>query len=457
MVLRIHRNSENRIFKVYLLAMFALMIVRYLMKVDVPAVAFLVVSMLPIWWGTPSEQLAFAASCIPLSVAFQYKYALLILSVAILVKNHGRVKWSGVLPIIILMMAWELWHALYGRFSYVEYLRGFAELLLLGLVTSINLHDVDHKLVLRSLSISVVGVCAIMLIMQLQQFDYDIVAVFVRSARVFRFGQSNMEEGVFSLNFNANNLGFICNLSTCGGLLLLIRKEHHWPDIVLMVSSVIFAFMTLSRSAIVCMAMIFVGYLLFTRGNVIKKFIGGIGGVVIVILVVIVIELTLPSVFDNLTERFQREDVWNGRGGLLKYYNEFLFSSPMYFLFGIGMQQIFEKVAPYSPVAGVPHMGLQEVWVAWGLVGLALFLIMLWRLIKVSKRYAQGKRQIYQFMPLALTLVFTMSGQFLTSSRALLALSISYICLCVKRSLPEDEGNTDGKEDTACEETAEEL
>jgi len=82
---------------------------------------------------------------------------------------------------------------------------------------------------------------------------------------------------------------------------------------------------------------------------------------------------------------------------------------------------------------------------------------MLWKLITVSKRYAQGKRQIYQFMPLVLTLVFTMSGQFLTSSRALLALSISYICLCVKKSSPEDEGDTDGKEDTVCEETAENL
>ena len=457
MVLRIHRNSENRIFKVYLLAMFALMIVRYLMKVDVPAVAFLVVSMLPIWWGTPSEQLAFAASCIPLSVVFQYKYALLILSVAILVKNRGRVKWSGVLPIIILMMAWELWHALYGRFSYVEYLRGFPELLLLGLVTSINLHDVDYKLVIRSLSISVVGICMIMLIMQLQQFDYDLVAVFIRSAKNFRFGESNMDSGVFALNFNANNLGFICNLATCGGLLLIIRKEHHWMDIVLMVCSAAFDLMTLSRAAIVCMAMIFVGYLLFTRGNVIKKFISGIGGIVLVLLVVIVIELTLPSVFDNLTERFQRVDVWNGRGGLLKYYNEYLFSSPLYFLFGIGMQQIYEKVAPYSPVADVPHMGLQEVWVAWGLVGLALFLIMLWRLITVSKRYAQGKRQIYQFMPLALTLVFTMSGQFLTSSRALLALTVSYICLCVERPAPESEEDTDSCGNTDGEENAEDL
>ena len=178
MVLRIQKKANNRIFKVYLLAMLALMVVRYILKVDVPAAAFLLVAMLPIWFGSTSEQLAFAMSCIPLSVAFQYKYALLTLSVAILLKNRWRLKRSGAFIVVMAMMAWELWHAFYGRFSYTEYLRDFAELVLLGIVTSIDLKDVDHKLVIRSLSVSVVGVCGIMLLMQMQQFDFDQVAVF---------------------------------------------------------------------------------------------------------------------------------------------------------------------------------------------------------------------------------------------------------------------------------------
>ena len=89
----------------------------------------------------------------------------------------------------------------------------------------------------------------------------------------------------------------------------------------------------------------------------------------------------------------------------------------------------------------VPHMGLQEICVAWGVVGVVMFGAVIWKIILTSKRYACGKRQIYQFMPLALTLVFTMSGQFLTSSRALMALTVSYVCLCAKNS-------TDGRKNT---------
>lgn len=441
MVLRIKKFKENRIFTVYMLAMFALMAVRYIAKVDVPAAAFLLVAMLPIWWGTASEQLAFAASCIPLSAAFQYKYAILILAVAILVRNGFRIKRSGVFLLVMGMMVWELWHAVYGQFSYVEYLRGFAELILLGIVTSIDMRDVDYKLVVRSLAISVVGVCAVMLVMQLQQFGFSFAAIFDRSAHSFRFGQSNMESGRFALNFNANNLGFICNLSACGCLLLVSRKEHKLTDILLAVCSVAFALMTLSRSAIVCMIMIFGAYLFLMEGKIAKKLWSGAGAVLMAILALVLIQIFVPTVFENILERFQRADVWNGRGGLFAGYNQFLFSSPQYLLFGIGMQHIFEKVAPYAPVLDVPHMGLQEVCVAWGVVGLVLFGIIIWRVLFTSRRYAGGKRQLYQYLPLSLTMVYSMSGQLLTSSRALLGLTFAYMCLCIKKNTQESARN----------------
>lgn len=433
MVLGIQKKTDNRIFKVYLLAMFILMVARYLLKVNVPSAAFLLVAMLPILRGSISEQLAFVASCIPLSVAFQYKYALLILAVAILMQNRWRLKVSGVFLVVVAMMIWELWHAFYGYFSYIEYLRDFAELIILGIVTSIDLSDLDHKLIIRSLSISVVGVCMIMLVMQMQQFGFDLAAVFARSAHSFRFGQSNMESGAFALNFNANNLGFICNLSTCGILLLATRKEHGKLDIVLAISSVIFALMTMSRAAILCLIMIFVVYLFSTERKASKKILSSVGGILIAMIALILIQVFVPTLFQNIQERFQSEDVLNGRGSLMRYYGQFLLSSPMYLLFGIGMQHIFEKVSPFYPVHDVPHMGFQEVCVAWGLVGVVMMVSVLWRIIRTSKQYAGGKRQIYQYMPLVLTLVFTMTGQLLTSSRALMALTFAYICLCIEK------------------------
>ena len=432
MVLRIKKHTENRIFKVYLLTMFALMVARYLLKINIPALAFLLVTMLPIWLGTPSEQLAFVASCIPLSITFQYKYALLILSIAILAKNHWHLKSSSIFLTVAAMIIWELWHSFYGHFSYVEYLRGFAELILLAVITSVNQKDLDHKLVIRSLAISVVGVCCIMLWMQMQQFGFNLVAVFARSAHSFRFGQSNMASGTYALNFNANNLGYICNLSTCGILLLVSRKEYSRADILLAVCALIFALMTMSRAAIVCAVMIFFTFLILSEGKLQQKLANGLGGLLIAVAALILLWKYLPSVFENIQERFQRKDVWNGRGSLLRYYTEYMLSDWKYCLFGIGMQDIFGKVSPHFPVHDVPHNGIQEVWIAWGIVGVALILVVFWKIVTTSKLYAGGKRQFYQFMPLLLTFIFTMSGQLLTSSRTLIALTFSYVCLCVE-------------------------
>lgn len=438
MVLRIPKNKENRIFRVYLVAMFVLMVARYLLKIDVPAIAFLALTLLPSWFGTKSEQLAMVASCIPLSVAFQYKYALLILAAAILIRNRWKLNRSGAFLIILAMAIWEWWHAFYGRFSYVEYLRDFAELILLGLVISIDLDQVNYKLIIRSLAISVVGVCAIMLMMQLEQFDYNILAVFGRSAHSFRFGQSNMESGVYALNFNANNLGFICNLATCGVLLLVARREGSRFDIIMAVSASIFALMTLSRAAIVCLVLVFFAFVFLGEGKVLQKVSSGVVGIVVAVIAMMLLWIYIPSVFENIQERFDRADVSGGRTSLFLYYGQFLLSSPAYFLGGIGMQHIFEKVSPYFAVHDVPHMGLQEVWVAWGIVGVFMIILLFWKIVTTSLWYSQGKRRAYQFMPLCLTLVFTMSGQLLTSSRTLMALIFAYVCLCISNDSPKE-------------------
>jgi hypothetical protein len=183
-------------------------------------------------------------------------------------------------------------------------------------------------------------------------------------------------------------------------------------------------------------AAIFLVFLMLQEGKAANKLASGLGVLLILLIGVVLIYIFIPSLFTNILERFSRKDGWNGRDDLLLYYSQFLLRTPMYALFGIGAQQIFEKVSPFFPVIDVPHMGLQEVWLAWGVVGVVLMLVLFWRLLDTSKRYAQGKRHLYQFIPFGLTMLFTMSGQLLTSSRALMALTFAYVCLCIPKKNP---------------------
>lgn len=440
-------KKKNLAIKIYCVLMAAMMIARYLFRIDVPNIAFLLVAVSPAFFGSTSELLACMVSYIPLSIAFQYKYALFIIMAVMLLKNRWRIKSGYAMVLVLLMMAWELLHIGYGYFSITEYVRDFAELLFMGALIMVDIGELDYKLIIRSLAISVVGVCIIMFMLQLQQYHFNLLALFSRSAASWRFGQANMDSGRFALNFNANNLGFICNLSASGMLLLRKLHKHTVIDLALTIGSLVFALMTLSRAAIICMLMIIALYVFGGESRGLKRAIGILSLFAAVTLVGIALYTYIPAIFENLMERFQRDDVWNGRTSLLTQYMKFVFLSPAHLLFGIGMQGMMEKVSSVVWVADVPHNGLQEALVAWGIPGLVVMLAWIGMIIKLSKVHSSRKRDFYQYVPLLLTLVFTTSGQLLTSSRALMALSFSYICLCIvysgnqKKVSITDEGN----------------
>lgn len=437
MPLRICIKRKNLTIKIYYIMMAMMLTARYLLKINVPSAAFLLVAVIPAIFGTTSELLACVVSFIPISAAFQYKYALLISMIVMLLKNRWRLKSGSALLLVFIMMVWELLHFGYGYFSMVEYVRDFAELLFMGVLIMINIGDLDHKIIIRTLSIFTVGVCTIMFVMQLQQNSFNILKVFSRSAASWRFGQSNMSSDRFALNFDANILGFICNLSTCGLLLLRKRKESEKIDIVMTIASLFFALITLSRAAIVCMLLIIALYVFGGESKGLKRVIGILSIFAAVTIIGMAVYKYIPVIFENLLERFQRKDVWNGRGNLLTKYMEFIFSSPAHLLFGIGMQGVVEKVSPIIWVNQMPHNGLQEAVVVWGIPGGIAVLMWLGMIVRLSMVYSGRKRDFYQYVPLLLTLVFMMSVQFLTESRTLLALSFSYICLCISGNMNE--------------------
>lgn len=435
MPLRICIKRENLAIKMYCILMPMMLIARYLFRINVPSAVVLMIAVIPAIFGSTNELLACVVSFIPISVAFQYKYALLISMVVMLLKNRWRKRSATAILLVLIMMFWEILHFVYGYFSIIEYVRDFAELLFLGGLIMIDIGDLDHKVIIRSLAIFTVGICGIMFIMQLQQNNFNLLKVFSRSAASWRFGQSNMRSDTFALNFDSNILGFICNLSTCGLLLLRKRKEYVKFDIVLTVASLFFSLITLSRAAIVCMLLIVALYVFGGENKGWRRVVGILSIFAVVIIMGMAVNIYMPAIFTNLLERFTRKDIWNGRDSLFAKYMEFVFSSPINLLFGIGMQGIVEKVSPAIGVAQLPHNGLQEALVVWGIPGFISVLTWFGMIIRLSMIYSGSKRDFYQFAPFLLTLVFVMSVQLLTESKTILALSFSYICLCISSNM----------------------
>ena len=442
--LMVNAKTENKTNKtrkrmyIFIGIMLALFFARNCLGVAVPTFVFLIVSLIPATSKSESDIVALGACCIPMAMGFQHKYALMMGIIALLLRGKINFKKPHIVISVLFLMFWELIHGLNAAFSLGKYMRDFAELIFLATISCTNLEDIDYKLVFRSLAISTVGVCIIILYIRLKQTGFNIIEIFSQDEDSFRFGEGNIIMDSFRLTFNPNALGFICNLSTTCLLILYGRQEHSHMDLVLLAFCVLFGMTTLSRAYIICLAFIVLYFIISLPGNVGQKVSRIIGIIFLGSLLAFIIYIFFPTIIENFIARFNVSDITNGRSSLFAFYNEHIVSSFKHFVYGVGLQDFEGKIRSiYKFWIGVGHNGLQQIWVVWGIVGMFAFFTLLWGMITIPKKPGK-KHKPYQYMPLLLILLYTMAGQFITSYVQMIALSIAYVCFFVgsKEELP---------------------
>ena len=395
---------------------------RNVWNIGIPVIFFLALTAIPIFLGDINHILSVAVCCLPFATGFQYKYAVFLCILALLWKNHFRIRRSIIWVIVLALLLWELMHGFYPPFSAYEYLRGFAEILLLAVVAqSIDKEHLDYKFIFRAYSVAVIGVCFIIFYLQLAKSGFSFASMF-SSDSFIRLGDDNTDASHYGLNFNANGLGFICNLAVASSLFLINRQESSIFDIVTMAFAIIFVMMTVSRTAILCLFLLIFGFVFFStlKGSQKIKYI--LRTLALLLLLYLALRLLIPGVFDSIMTRFGYDDITNGRDQLFVFYNKHIFSSPLYFFFGVGQQAIEAKmIALYSNEYWIVcHSGFQEAVVCWGIVGLALVLLLIGSILYTTK--SNVKRPASTFIPLLAWTLYVSSGQLVTSSVALLSL-----------------------------------
>ena len=434
--------KKHRLFWIMMAGFMFLVFVRNIYKIEYPIVILLGYACFMAMLADHDETMALAVSFIPFSAAFQYRYALLAISVIYAIKHWEEMKNINLYAYIplVLMMCWEASHALLGEFSLVLYLQGFSELMFCSFVISLPNKKFDYSLISRTLAVAVVFCCSISLWKLLETVDFDFEAIFLEGN--YRFGIVEADAGSYVLNYNANVLGFMCNMGMLG---LLLRMEKHKAnifDIVLSLLLVLIGFLTISRSFTICLLIATVLYVFAVSRDIgrLLKYLAWVG--TIVIFVLIIINVSAPYILENLFERFSENDVTGGRAGLLEWYNNYLFDSPEHFLFGTGMQNILTKVNvdSWNVVDNVPHNAIQEILVIWGLMGLVLVVCMISLIVICSRR-----NQIHclmNYLPLIMMLIMIQSGQFITGGKYLVFLVFVYAALSTDFKKRKVKGDT---------------
>lgn len=409
------------------------LVVRNFFGIGIPVVVFLVYALAISFLGKRNEMISLAVSCIPLSTSIQYKYIILIIIAVYVVKYFKELGHMQAWALFgVLIMFWELLHFGTLGFSIVEYLRSFAELLFCMLIFATSYRDYDFSLIRTTLAISTIVVIGVVFLNILKEG----ISLDEAFSGYYRFGKYDGASESFAGQFNPNGLGFICNLSIAGLLQEIYYKKRPVVNWIMIAFLTLFGTLTLSRSFLVCFAVII---LLFTwckvhQSNKKKNLFRSVGILLAVAAAMagafFLFTKLFPSAYAQFLNRMNADDITNGRIELLSFFNKHIFSSFENAMFGIGMQNVPEKIDALYGRQVVPHNGIQETLLIWGIPGLVMVVAWFWSFIHGAKLHNKNRLTLMNLLPLVFFILENQSGQFFRSGKSLLAILFAFISLC---------------------------
>ena len=422
---RVQVNKKWVFGSLYALLML-LVFVRYVFQIDFPPFILLAITILMACLGDRNEILAVCMLCIPLTTAFQYTYALLFALLLYLAKYSDSIRMDATVIPILLLVLWELFHCLVGDFSIKQLVVMFLPYLLCGILMWQDAENVDYAYVARAFAGCVCVMCITLVAMVLVRTDFNLAAAYVRMQRL---GSASENSGEISLVLNPNSLGTMCALAVSCLLQLISTGKKKTLDVVIVIVLLMCGALSLSRTYLALILIMAALFWLAQEGSMGKKLRFLVVLVLIGMLAFGMLYLLFPAAIEEYITRFQVGDLTTGRSVLFRMYHQFLLSSYDILFFGIGLTNFTERIMGMSDAYNVPHNGFQEAAVAWGVIGLALFLAFVIVMVLQAEKSCR-RRTLLSYIPLLLLLAKIQAGQMLTSDYTMLLFALCYLSLC---------------------------
>ena len=429
--LKSEKRSHTRF--VWLLGLLILLImVRYAFQIDIPRVVFLGIIGLIALLGERDEIVAMCMCCIPMHESIDFFYALVICGVVYVFKYHKQLRIGVSVPLVLLIVVWELLHCLETSFDVVMFLASIIPFVVLAILMASDAENRDYPFVVRAFAWTTLGITLVLFIRVLYFADFNIPKAIAGLQRLGSDQYSNIENvTVKGGQVHPNSLGIITVLASTGLMQLRSMKVGKKIDMLLMCTMLIFAALSTSRTYLACLA-IMILLLIFAEPGGIKKKLRLISVLCVAIAAaVLAFAVIFPKSYAYFVGRFMVSDITTGRDDLMVRYNQFIIDNPKVMLFGVGLQDFGNRLINVFRVAkNGPHNSIQEMIIAWGIPGLILFGVLIFMMFR-SSYYRNRKQSLINWIPLIIILFKGLAGQIITSAYTMLALSFAYLSLCM--------------------------
>jgi len=352
-------------------------------------------------------------------------------------RNNIRINTIGLVCIIIILL-WELFLGFRGMFSFLNYLRFSA----IFLIVFLRIFDCDKNYDNeRMLKYYLIGfVVAIISILGQMVTSFSMDQIF---SLAVRFGNTrqlleNDTEGML-LSYNPNGLACLCILALLFSIIIAKDNKNKIYYLVAVISGIL-GVMTQSRTfileLIVCAALYF-----FASMASIKKMLIRIMQIISAGAALYwIVQKLMPLYLSSLFIRFQQADTYGGRTEIFQYYMSQMWEHFDRLLFGVGLQNYSDKYGYYNSA----HNGIQEVVIAWGIIGLIVVTIMMINMLSFA-RFQNRNAFMYRFIPVIAVLLFVQTGQWFLDTSGLYRLMVAFSAILMPVKLKPEFGSIENK------------
>ena len=225
---------------------------------------------------------------------------------------------------------------------------------------------------------------------------------------------------------NANNIGLYS--ATCVACLLIGIKHIQISKmlyVILFIIIVAGGALSFSRTWLLMSALSVVLFLALSPKN--KKFVSAL--LFIVIAAVIVMNTTVfDPIYEVFETRLTSEDISDGAGrtDLFKLYHNFFSEHPEYWVTGTGAVYYLKVCAQPNSI----HNMLQQIYIAYGLIGICVFMYYFVEILLRCKRFVWS---MVQYIPFIVYIIFAQTLQFVNPIFCMYPLALVVACFYLKQ------------------------
>lgn len=419
--------------------------IRYAFQINIPRILLTVIIILIAMLGDRNEIISLIICCIPLHEAVNMFYSLVGCISIYLLKFHQSIRVNSSILALLLMLIWELLHCLVTSFSGARFLSTIIPLIVLAVFMCMDMSELDYPLVVRTLSYATLSVAVTLFLNQLYRYDYNVVVALANLKRLGIVLENDDSLALTGALINPNSVGIVSVLCATGLIQIRNLQQRNLGNSLLIGALMLFGALTASRTYLACLAAMMILLIMAGGGTIEKKIRFIVSLAVMMVLVFLVLSIVFPDLLEYYISRFTKGDISTGRFDLMQAYHKYIMDNPGVLAFGIGLQDYGFRLVEAERIAiNVPHNAIQEVIIAWGIPGIALFALIFFYMYRASGRL-QAKNKLLHSIPLLIILLKGMAGQMLTSAYTLLALSYAYLSLCADL-LPNQPNGLPGRE-----------